>query len=53
MSQMGHVAISLIFFQSHRNEEGEEVYGFRADHVLLETTLNYPILRLAAGRFVS
>ncbi|XP_068235573.1 protein PTHB1 [Palaemon carinicauda] len=39
--------------QSHRNEEGEETYGFRPDHVLLETTLNYPIIRLAAGRFVS
>lgn len=47
----GHLRVFLP--QSHRNEEGEEAYGFRPDHVLLETTLNYPIIRLAAGRFVS
>ncbi|KAK3875683.1 hypothetical protein Pcinc_019466 [Petrolisthes cinctipes] len=39
--------------QAFRTEEGEEVSGYRADHVLLETTLNYPILQLAVGKFVS
>ncbi|XP_063884729.1 protein PTHB1-like isoform X2 [Scylla paramamosain] len=39
--------------QAHRSEEGEEVSGYRPDHLLLETTLNYPILQLAVGKFVS
>ncbi|XP_042217578.1 protein PTHB1-like isoform X2 [Homarus americanus] len=39
--------------QSYRSEEGEEVSGYRPDHVLLETTLIYPILQLAVGKFVS
>ncbi|KAK7059244.1 Protein PTHB1 [Halocaridina rubra] len=45
--------LRVFFPQSHRTEEGEEIGGYRADHVLLETTLNYPIIKLAAGKFVS
>ncbi|XP_063611687.1 protein PTHB1-like [Penaeus indicus] len=39
--------------QAFRSEEGQEVSGFRPDHVLLETTFNYPIIHLAVGKFVS
>ncbi|XP_071550345.1 protein PTHB1 isoform X2 [Panulirus ornatus] len=45
--------LRVFFPQSYRQEDGEEASGYRADHVLLETTLNYPILQLAAGKFVS
>ncbi|XP_050720589.1 protein PTHB1-like isoform X2 [Eriocheir sinensis] len=46
-------ALRVFLPQAHRSEEGEEVSGYRPDHLLLETTLNYPIIQLAAGKFVS
>ncbi|CAL4062749.1 unnamed protein product, partial [Meganyctiphanes norvegica] len=39
--------------QGHTTEDGTVSYDYRPDHVLLETTLNYPIIQLAAGKFVS
>ncbi|XP_045624532.1 protein PTHB1 isoform X3 [Procambarus clarkii] len=45
--------LRVFFPQSFVQESGEEISGYRADHVLLETTLSYPILQLAVGRFTS
>ncbi|XP_018007608.1 protein PTHB1 isoform X2 [Hyalella azteca] len=33
-------------------EEGEEAFGYKPDHLLLETNLNYPVLQLLAGALV-
>ncbi|KAF2356403.1 PTHB1 N-terminal domain [Trinorchestia longiramus] len=33
-------------------EDGEEVFGYKPDHLLMETCLNYPILQLLAGSLV-